>query len=65
MDLTTWDDGLTELQYDLASRYLREVLDLDGAPTAEWYNVLPEVANRGMAADLVTIASRELLKAGG
>lgn len=70
----TWDDGLTALQYELADLYFRderirsvaveagiphEVLDLDGAPITDWYNVLREAANRGMVADLVTIASSE------
>ena len=70
----TWDDGLTELQYELANLYFRderirsvaveagiphEVLDLDDAPITDWYNVLREAANRGMVADLVTIASSE------
>lgn len=73
----TWDDGLTELQYELANLYFRderirsvaveagipqEVLDLDGAPISDWYNVLREAANRGMVADLVAIASNEYPK---
>lgn len=69
-----WNDGLTELQYELAGLYFRderirsvaveagippEALDLDGAPVTDWHNVLTEAANRGNVADLVAIAIDE------
>ena len=70
----SWDNGLTELQYELADLYFRDerirgvaaeagipqnVLDLDGAPIADWHNVLREAANRDKVAALVAIASDE------
>lgn len=69
-----WDDGLTDLQYELADLYFHDdrirsvaveagipskVLDLDGAPISDWHVILREAVNRDKVDDLVAIAVAE------
>jgi len=69
-----WNDGLTQLQYELSDLYFREenirviavqagipaaVLDIDGAALTAWYNVLREAANRQKVAAIVDIAKSD------
>ncbi|MEM7127579.1 MAG: effector-associated domain EAD1-containing protein [Chloroflexota bacterium] len=72
-----WNNGLTQLQYELADLYFRpeqirmvavqagipeRVLDLDGAPIVSWHNILREAANREKVETLVAIALDEFPK---
>lgn len=69
-----WNNGLTQLQYELSDLYFQEdnirrvavqagipaaVLDIDAAALTAWYNVLREAVNREKVTAIVDIAKEE------